>query len=288
MKKIVILIGIIILTQNLAYAIQTYSVNGKFGLKKSDTEIITKAIYEKLVRVGETGWIIQKKNKFGLINNEGICLIQPKYRNVDRFFGKYVKLGNEKDFGIYDEMGNIIIKPEYTSIEPLFGRMFLTCKDYKYGVSDEKGKVILDNVFEEIYMPSAELMRVKHDGKWYELEKIKSGELNLPDGVKKITINNQEIKVTEIITKPAVASGYSVVTFTDYVLKLFSSISPAYEDTIDELMFSKGAETVTVLVRFGWIPKFPFTYAKNYYQNVAAPNSGPLAQVKSELKSQLK
>ena len=72
------------------------------------------------------------------------------------------------------------------------------------------------------------------------------------------------------------------------MLKIFATISPAYEETIDDLMLSQGAETVSIFIKLSWIPKFPFVYAKKYYNNLIAPNKGPLANVRNELKEQLK
>ena len=83
-------------------------------------------------------------------------------------------------------------------------------------------------------------------------------------------------------------TGYSVLTFSDYLIKIFSSISPAHEDTIDELMLSQGAETVSIFVKLSWLPKYPITYVKKYYQNVRNPNNGPLSNVRRELKNQIK
>ncbi len=64
---------------------------------------------------------------------------------------------------------------EYSTIDILFGGMFLTCKDYKYGIIDYNGKVILNNVFDDIYMPEPNIMRLKYLGQWYEIEQVKRG-----------------------------------------------------------------------------------------------------------------
>lgn len=53
-------------------------------------------------------------------------------------------------------------------------------------------------------------------------------------------------------------------------------------------MLSKGADTVSIFMKLGWIPKYPITYIKKYYQNVRNPNNGPLSQVRFELKKQIK
>lgn len=164
--------------------------------------------------------------------------------------------------------------------------MFLTYKNYKYGIADKHGKVILDNIFDDIYMPQPNVMRIQYNGEWYEIEQIAKGEINLPEDVQNIK-NNSDFKITAIMKDPAAASGYSVVTFTDYFLKIFSSISPSHEETIDELMLSQGAETVSIFMKLTWLPKYPYTYVKKYYHNIRTPNNGPLSDVKNELKQKL-
>ena len=53
-------------------------------------------------------------------------------------------------------------------------------------------------------------------------------------------------------------------------------------------MLSQGAETVSIFVKLGWIPKFPFVYAKKYWSNLVQPNISHLAEVRNELKGQIK
>ena len=302
MKKIFVLLGLFLVIQCSALAaenvqlsggikmsdLKVFNEDGLFGLQDKQGNIIVKPEYKKLVRVGTTSWIAQKKNRFGLMDCEGNFLIEPKYRHVERVLGKYVKLGNDNDFGLYDETGKVIIPPEYSSIDLLYGRMFLTCKKYKYGIIDFDGNVILDNLFDDIYMPDTKSLRVQYEGEWYQIEKSTKDDIELPDNVKKVMINVHEFKVTHLVTNSGVLSGYYTLTAMDYILKLLSSISPAYEQTIDELMLSQGADTVEIYLKFGWIPKFPFTYAKKYYQNLRNPNNGPLAGVKNNLKRQIK
>lgn len=260
--------------------------NVLFGLKDKSGNIIVDAQYKKLIRVGNSAWIINKKNKYGLIDCSGNILVEPKFRHVDRMLGKYVKLGNENNYGVYNEFGEAIIPNEYMSVDLLFGGMFLVKKNYKYGVTDRNGKLILNTIFDDIYMPKPNIMRIQYNGQWYEIEQIVSGEFQLPDDVKNIK-ENSDFRVTKFVTDPITASGYSAVTFTDYILKIFSSISPSHEETIDELMFSQGADTVNIFIKCSWLPKYPFTFAKKYYHNIRTPNNGPLSNVKNELKQKM-
>ena len=260
--------------------------NVLFGLKDKSGNIIVDAQYKKLIRVGNSAWIINKKNKYGMIDCSGNILVEPKFRHVDRMLGKYVKLGNENNYGVYNEFGEAIIPNEYMSVDLLFGGMFLVKKNYKYGVADRNGKLILKTIFDDIYMPKPNIMRIQYNGQWYEIEQIVSGEFQLPDDVKNIK-ENSDFRVTKFVTDPITASGYSAVTFTDYILKIFSSISPSHEETIDELMFSQGADTVNIFIKCSWLPKYPFTFAKKYYHNIRTPNNGPLSNVKNELKQKM-
>lgn len=260
--------------------------NTLFGLKDKSGNIVVDAQYKKLIRFGTSSWIINKKNKYGIMDSSGNILVEPKFRHVDRMMLKYVKLGNENDYGVYDEKGEIILPNEYMTINMLFGGMFLIKKNYKYGVADRNGNIILKPIFDEIYMPKPNIMRIEYNGQWYEIEQIAGGEIELPEDVKNIK-ENKNFKVTEFVKDPLTASGYSAVTFTDYFLKIFSSISPSHEETIDELMLSQGADTVNIFIKCTWLPKYPFTFAKKYYHNIRTPNNGPLSNVKSDLKKKL-
>lgn len=300
MKKFFIILSLFLIGMNTAFAediqdavltsvsVEIFSEKNKFGLKSETGEVLVKPVFKKLIKIGDSAWICQKGNKFGLIDKSGNYLVGPKYHYADRIFGKYAKLGNGKDYGLYNENGYAVIKPEYTSIEPLWGGMFLTCKNYKYGVLNAEGKELLANKFDNIYMPERKKMRVKYEGQWYELGELSSEHIEIPDDVIKVTYEGKEITITKIVTNPVAASGYSAVAATNYFLKVFSAMSPSYEKTIDDLMYSQGADAVNIIMNFSWIPKFPYTYAKNYYNNIKAPNNGPLSDIRDELKNHIR
>lgn len=302
MKKFLLFLGLIIICQGSVFAlteagsvsenvenklpVKVFKNDKYFGLQDTAGNIIAEPKYKKMITLGDYSYIVQKGSKFGLIDKEGNILIPIKYTHVERVLGKYLKIGRGNKYALYDEYGKEILPREYTSIDLLFGGMFLTCKNFKYGISDMNGKTILENKFDDIYMPEPNIMRISYEGQWYEIEQIRGETFTLPQDIKDIK-GNTNFKISELITNPATATGYSVVTFTDYFLKLFSSISPAHEKTIDELMFSQGAETVSILLKLTWLPKYPFSYARNYFNTVRTPNNGPLSEVKYELKRQL-
>ncbi|MBQ2644390.1 WG repeat-containing protein [bacterium] len=297
MRKFLFILSLFIITQNCTFCetvttniVKPFTENNKyFGLKDNKETIVVKPIYKKVINLDNEAWIIQnKKNKFGLIDSNGKILIEPKYTHAERYFNKFVKLGNYKDFGLYNGQGTAIIPPEYNAIMPLFGKKFLTYKDYKYGVYNENGKMLLDNKYEFIYMPNPKTMRIKYENEWFEIQQISEGEeIKLPtEDISQI--KGKHVKILKIFINTGVGAGYSIVTTTDYVIKLFSSISNAYEETIDELMLSQGVDTVSIFMKMSWLPKFPIIYSKNYWKNIIHPTKGPLSDVKTELKEQFK
>lgn len=298
MRKFLLILSLIFVFQEIVFAetqtaavsenvpTKVFSQENLFGIKDTDGTVIVNPIYKKMIRLGDYSFIVQKKNKFGLIDYNGNILVPIKYSHAERVFGKYLKIGSANKYALYDDKGNEILPREYSSIDLLFGGMFLTCKDFKYGVIDFDGRTILENKFDDIYMPKPNIMRINYNGVWYEIEQMHGETLALPQDVKDIK-GDENFKISELIAKPGTATGYSVVTFTDYLLKIFSSVSPAHEKTIDELMLSQGAETVSIFIKLGWLPKYPVVYVRNYYNTVRTPNNGPLSDVKYELKRRL-
>lgn len=261
--------------------------NKTFGLKDINGTVLVEPVYRKIIMLGDNAYIIQnKKYRYGIADKSGNILVEPKYRNADRVLGKYVKLGNVGNYGLYDENGKTVIPPEYDSLDILFGGMMLTYKDYYYGISDFKGNVLLENKFDDIYMPKPNIMRIQYKGKWYEIEQVTAETLTLPEDITEIR-TNENYKVSDIIVSTGAVSGYSVLTFTDYLIKMISSVSPAHEAAIDELMLSQGAETVNILLKFSWLPKYPYTYIRNYYKTVRNPNNGPLSDMRIKLKQKI-
>ena len=301
MKRFVVILGCLLLTNNMNIAqeieqtkisgrdLTTFSQNERWGFKDKNGNIIVEPIYKKLIRLGDSSWIVQnKRNKFGLIDNCGNVIVPIKYNHADRLVTKFAKFGNTYDYGVYDEYGNTIVEPKFSKIDILYGKMFLTYKNYKYGIVGFDGKTILENEFEDIYMPKPNVMRIKYQGRWIELEQVNADTLTLPADAKHNLATKEDLDLRNIVVNTGVVSGYSVLTFSDYVIKLFSSISPAHEDTVDELMLSQGADTMNIFMKLTWLPKYPFVYVRKYYENVRNPNNGPLTGIRDELKQQIK
>ncbi len=290
MKKLTLIFLSVLITLNTAIAeelVETYSVDNKFGLIKNDVKI-TEPKYNKLIRLGDSSFLFLYKNKYGIISNDGEILVEPKFTKAQRFASRFAKMGSKGLWALYNEKGEAIVDREYSSIDILFGRMFLVSKNYKYGLITYEGDIILAPVADDIYMPKPNILKIKYEGDWYEIEQKNKETMELPSTFSEFSEEQKDFKITQIIEQPIVSTGYGIVSASDYFIKVFSSISPAYEQTIDELVLNHGADTALILTKPIWLLQFPFVYGKNYINNIKAPNNGPLSDVKTNLKSKLK
>jgi hypothetical protein len=285
MQKLVLILGFILFSHSTVFASVSPFADEKnhWGLKDEQGVVIVKPAYKKMIALGESSYIVQKGYKYGQISNDGTLIVPIKYPQAERLMGRYFKAGTGMKYALYNEHGQEILSPEYSAINIMYGGMFLTCKNYKYGLVDFAGNVILENKFEDIYMPEPNVMRIKYLGQYYEIEQIKGDDFVFPEDI----LTNTNYKVSEILENPVASVGYSAVTFTDYLLKVFSSVSPAHEQTVDSLLFYNGADAISTTLKFSWLPKYPVVFAKNYYNIIKNPNNGPLSEVKSDLKQKL-
>ena len=132
-------------------AVNTYSKDNKFGLKKGNIEI-TEAKYKKLIRLKDNSWLFMYKNKYGILDNLGNILVEPKYTQAQRFVGRFAKLGLRGKYALYNEKGEMIADLEYSKIELLYGKMFMVEKNHKFGIISFNGDIILAPVVDDIYM----------------------------------------------------------------------------------------------------------------------------------------
>ena len=172
----------------------TYSENNKFGLIK-DEEVITPAIYTKLIRLKDKSFLCLYKNKYGIIDNNGEYLVEPKYSQAQRFAGRFAKLGLRGLYALYNEEGVEIASREYSTIELLYGRMFLVEKNYKFGLISFDGDIILAPVADDIYMPKPNIIKILYEGEWYEIEQKSKDEINLPYDILSIDENQKDFEI---------------------------------------------------------------------------------------------
>ena len=101
MKRVLLLILILVIQTSSVFATLIYSEGKYFGLKDESGKMITEAEYTKLIRLGDSAYIICKGGKYGIMSSSGEILVKPKYSYADRFFDKL------RIFCFYQWLGSI-------------------------------------------------------------------------------------------------------------------------------------------------------------------------------------
>lgn len=134
--------------QNVKDSFVRITVNGKWGVaKKKNGELLLKPEYDYIDNFYEGYAIVQKNEKYGVIDEKFNMVIRPEWEYISPFHLGYamVRAKNQKS-GVIDVNGKIIIKPLYYDYISQFDNDFLAIaknnKDNKKVLIDLKGNVV--------------------------------------------------------------------------------------------------------------------------------------------------
>ncbi|MEE0866122.1 MAG: WG repeat-containing protein [Clostridia bacterium] len=194
--------------------------NNKFGLIKTNGDVIIQAEYDNL-KEAKSGILIAKENgKYGLIDLEGNTKLEFKYNSIiyngsaniyiaeDESFnneildGEYnvklsgilIDLSEEKDYielRVNNDYKYYNFKLEEKNVADIFtsNTLFLSKKDGKYGFLDKSGNVVVDYIYDDATEQNKYgYAGVKKDGKWGSIDNkgtlIQEPTYNLDDYLK--------------------------------------------------------------------------------------------------------
>lgn len=88
-------------------------------------------------------------NKYGVINNEGEIIYNPKSERRIDYLNGYARIVEDKKFGLIDSLGNIIIKPQYDFMYDYSEGLLGVQKNGQFGFVNLKNETIIDFNFDE-------------------------------------------------------------------------------------------------------------------------------------------
>ena len=92
MKKIFFTLALILILQNCAFASKSfYNDKNLWGIKDNNGEVLVEPQYKKLIILGENTYIVQKRGKFGVIDNNNNIIVPIKIHLCRKSFRKVLK-----------------------------------------------------------------------------------------------------------------------------------------------------------------------------------------------------
>lgn len=127
------------------------------GLIDSENNIILPSEYEISFLSNKTA-IVKKNNLYGLINEKGKILLEPKYQKISHSDNAYidgddelilVKLNNKVGFA--DRNGNMKINFQYEEGTPFNNKLASVKFNGKWGYIDKFNQLIINNIYDEAW-----------------------------------------------------------------------------------------------------------------------------------------
>ena len=179
------------------------------GAINTQGEVVIPFEYDDLIPAGETGFIVKKGSKFGIVNNSGEVLLPCEFINFKEITGNLAvfETNDIKKNGVMSLAGEIVLQPEYELIyigegrivgRKSFGNSFVFALDgtqipfsssftpdggfnsglvpvmndnMKRGFADLGGNVVVLCEYDEVAPFSDGYASVKKDGKWGVVDK---------------------------------------------------------------------------------------------------------------------
>jgi beta-lactamase regulating signal transducer with metallopeptidase domain len=155
--------------------LQPVKINGKFGYKNKDDEVIIEPKYDQaqhfengfaLVRVGE---------KWGMISNKSENVTAIKFGKLHSFMNGAAEFRINNKWGFIDTTGNIIIHAKFERAYPFSEGLASVMLNTKWGFINKKGDFLIEPQFDGCQEFREGLAAVKKSGKWGFINK--TGEL---------------------------------------------------------------------------------------------------------------
>lgn len=138
--------------------------NDKYGLLKSDKEIVIKPIFDELSILDDRNNKNQKLEHPNLLNLHWIH----DYKGDEYSIVKY-----KEKYGIINTNNQMVVKPIYDSISRLFNGFFIIKIDDKYGFLNDKYEVVQKPIFKAArdFLEDITFVQLVFDSKWKCIDK---------------------------------------------------------------------------------------------------------------------
>jgi hypothetical protein len=127
--------------------------------------------YEKIQAAGKGIFIVSKKEKKGLVNEQGKHILPPEYDAIGNQVNDNISLLKGMKFGMYNIPRKSVIKPEYDkNIVPYGSRFYTVFKNGSAGFVDRNGKPVGKMEYAEIIPWTDSIALVRKDNSWQMLD----------------------------------------------------------------------------------------------------------------------
>ena len=157
----------------------------KFVVDNTNTIVFELDNNEDITEINEDKYVLEKENKFNIVNSEKEELLDESYDYLEHAYGDYYIAGNDNKYGIIDSEGNVVVDLKYVNVTYRADAAFFECEneDYTTDIYDNTCEFKVTGTISEVNIDNSYIrIRVGDDYKYYNLLfEEKSNKDVLPD-----------------------------------------------------------------------------------------------------------
>ena len=134
--------------------------DGKYGVVSADSKIVFEAIYDEVKRFTSDGYYAVVENgKTKLIETSGDTKLESGFDDIMGIDGEYITILSNQKYGVITSDGTELLSPEYEDLQYIFDNKYIAQKDGKYGVISLTGDTPVDFIYMSMeYIKTADLI----------------------------------------------------------------------------------------------------------------------------------
>jgi hypothetical protein len=114
-------------------------------------QIVVQPFYDKVNYLGDHLILVQKDEKYGMINDSGVTIQDIEYDLLKPIPGCGYLCVKENLLGFVDKKGNLTVTPHYDFIRNMERGKMIVMRNNKYGVLSDSGEKIIPLVYDELF-----------------------------------------------------------------------------------------------------------------------------------------
>lgn len=123
----------------------------KYGIVNSEGVLIIENTFDNILYFSKDHFLVKKEDKWGLINHRNRQVLAPEYVGFKKYNDYLYKIKGKDGTGFINEQGVVLIPPIYEDLAPFSEHYFQVKKTGKTGIINELGEDIIPAAYDTIF-----------------------------------------------------------------------------------------------------------------------------------------
>lgn len=139
--------------------------DGKYGVITADKKTVFEPIYDEIKNVTSDGYYAVVENgKLELVDKTGIVKLDSGFDSIEEINGETITIISNGKYGALSVDGIEVVSSEYEDLKYIYGTYYIAKKDGNYGVISTTGEVVVDYEYVSMeYQKTADFIQADNE-----------------------------------------------------------------------------------------------------------------------------